>query len=122
MNEVDLWMLLGQYNSYGMTAMALYVTVASSYLVAAYLAGAKLTRYEVLVVSGLFVIFSSLITHGTVGNFLRAVYFTTMMTSYTESPVRMRPEMPIVIGAMQIFGIGACLKFMWNARHSKGGD
>ena len=122
MNEADLWILLGQYNSYGMTAMALYVTVASSYLAAAYLVGAKLTRYEVLVVSGLFVIFAALITYGTVGYFLRAVYFTTLMTTYTESLVRMRPAMPLVIGAMEIFGIGACLKFMWDARHSKGGN
>jgi hypothetical protein len=119
MNQVDLWSLLGEYNSYGMTGLALYLTVASSYLVAAYLVGNRLTNFQAIVVSGLFFIFAILFTYGTVGFFQRAVFFSTQISGYTHSVIRQRPAVPFIIGALQLIGIVACLKFMWDTRRRR---
>ncbi len=119
MSEAEIWELLNDYNTSGLNGMALYLTITSSYLIAAFLIGEKLTRYQVAVISGLFVIFALLFTYGVVGFFDRANYFATLMSQYTDSPFRQRPIMPLVIGVMQCIGVVACLKFMWDVRHPK---
>ena len=67
MSEAELWELVIACNDTGLTAIVLYLTTASSYLVAAFLVGTKLTEYQVTVVSGLFVVFAGLFTYFTIG-------------------------------------------------------
>ena len=119
MTEAELWGLLNTYNDSGMTALTLYLTVVSSYLITAYLVGADLTAYQVLVVSCLFIIFAGLFTFGTVGYFTRAVYFTTAIKGYSDASVTLSPLIPPLIGSIQIIGILVSLKFMWDIRHPK---
>lgn len=119
MTEAELWELLNAYNTAGMTALALYFTVVSSFLIVAYLAGSDLTKYQAIIISGLFVIFAGLFTYGTIGYFERALYFTTRMPAYTDSTFRMNPAMPPIIGTVQCIGIITSLIFLWQVRRSK---
>jgi hypothetical protein len=48
MTEAELWELLSLDNTAGLNAMALYLTAASSFLVAAYLSAEKLSRFQAL--------------------------------------------------------------------------
>jgi uncharacterized membrane protein YesL len=119
MTEAELWELLNAYNSAGLTALALYLTTASSFLVAAYLTAGNLTRYQTLVISGLFVIFAGLFTYGTIGYFERGVYFASRLGEYTDSEFRMRPIMPYLIGLTEAIGVVVCLVFMWQTNRRR---
>ena len=93
MTEAELWELLNAYNSAGLTALALYLTTTSSFLVAAYLTA--------------------------IGYFERGVYFATRLGEYTDSEFRMRPIMPYLIGLTEAIGIVACLVFMWQSNRRR---
>ena len=67
MTEVEAWTLLVDFNTAGMNGMALYLTVASGYLIVAYLAGKQLTTYQVALISVMFVVFALLFTYGVIG-------------------------------------------------------
>ena len=64
-----------------MTASTLYLTVVSGYLVVVYQAGKNLTRYQLLLVSALFLSFAVFFTAGTFGFFKGA---HTMRSFETE--------------------------------------
>ena len=119
MSEAELWELFGEFNSIALTAMALYLTSVSSFLIAAYLVARNLTRYQVSVVTGLFLIFACLFTWGTVGYFLRALYFVTQLREITDADFWMTPVTPYVVGSVEIIGVFVCLIFMWQVRHPK---
>ena len=57
---------------YGMTAMALYFTVISSYLVVAFMVGTQLSKSQVVIVSSLFGIFALILSFGTFSFFAGA--------------------------------------------------
>ena len=53
----------------GMGAITLYLTVITTYLVAAYLAGGKLSRFQAFLTTSLFVVFALVFTFGSVAFF-----------------------------------------------------
>ena len=119
MSEAELWELVIACNDTGLTAIVLYLTTASSYLVAAFLVGTKLTEYQVTVVSGLFVVFAGLFTYFTIGYTIWALNFQTQTSEYADLIIRMHPITISVIGLVEFTGILGCLKFMWDVRHPK---
>ena len=119
MTEVDAWTLLNEFNNSGMNGMALYMTVTSGYLIIAYLVGKNLTTYQVALISIMFVIFALLFTYGVLGFFDRASYFATQINQYTDSTFRQRRGLAILVGAVNIIGVLACLIFMWQVRNAE---
>jgi hypothetical protein len=95
-------------------AMALYVTVTSGYLLVAYLVGKDLTRLQAAIISVLYVVFSAFNTFAVVSYFQVAYYYGH---TYGTGLVPSWP--PYGMGTLFIFGILACLKFMWDVRHPK---
>jgi|GEM_PF-2975464 len=57
---------------YGMTALALYFTVISSYLVVAYMVGKQLSTSQVVIVTSLFGVFALILSFGTYSFFAGA--------------------------------------------------
>lgn len=55
---------------YGMTAMALYFTVVSGYLIVAYLVGEQLSKSQMIIVSSLFSVFAFSLVFGSYSFFL----------------------------------------------------
>ena len=102
--------LLGNAGS----AMGLYVTVTSGYLLVAYLAGKELTRLQAVIISVLFVTLATFNTIAVVSYFQSAFYF-----GHTYGAGR-APYWPVYgLGTLFFLGIFACLKFMWDVRHPK---
>ena len=119
MTFFELAELLRENINAGMGAVTLYLTVITTYLVAAYLAGAKLTRFQALLTTSLFVVFALVFTFGSVA-FFRS---STEITARYGSEVGI-PTFPIVfawiIGCVEIFGILGSLKFMFDVRSGNG--
>jgi hypothetical protein len=95
-------------------AMTLYVTVTSGYLLVAYLVGRDLTRLQTTIITVLYVVFAAMNTFAVVSFFQSAFYFGN---TYGAG---LAPSWPAYgTGTLFILGILACLKFMWDVRHSK---
>jgi len=95
---------------YGMTAMALYFTVVSSYLIIAYMVGNKLSRSQLAIVSSLFLVFAISLVFGTYSFFEAANSYGGSSSDSIEYWLA-----PIVAVA-EFAGIVAVLKFMFDIR------
>ena len=102
--------LLGNAGS----AMGLYITITSGYLLVAYLAGKDLTRMQAVIIAVLYVTFATFNTIAVVRYFQSAFYF-----GHTYG-AGLTPYWPVYgLGSLFALGILACLKFMWDVRHPK---
>jgi len=121
MNEGDMGLLelVVEFNVAGMTAMTLYITVMSGYLFVAYMIGIKLTRLQCAIITGLFLWFSVFVTLGTVGYFARATQLKGLFSDFTPSGITMDNWVTYSSSGLEIVGIFAALKFMWDVRHPK---
>ncbi len=106
--------LVSDMNGYAMTALSLYVTAVSGYLLVAYLIGPKLTLIQVVIFTGLFLMFSGFMTYGAVGFFENAHIF-----SRDYGRAYARPWAGDIALITQIGGILASVYFMWSVRHPK---
>ena len=102
--------ILGQ----AQVALTIYLTVTSGYLLVAYLVGKTLTRFQVLVITGLFVYFGVISTYSVFTYFESAAYWGQ---TYGEGRAPYW-AWKVIVPACAI-GILACLKFMWDVRHPK---
>lgn len=56
MTEAELWGLIVDYNDSLMTAMSLFLTILSGYLIVAYLSGANVTRMQSGIITVAFIL------------------------------------------------------------------
>ena len=68
-----------------LTAIGIYLTIVSGYLIVAYLAGSKLSRSQVVVVSMLFVLFSLYLSL-TSFNFINSTYLYSASVGLVSDP------------------------------------
>ena len=102
--------ILGQAQS----AIGLYLTITSGYLLVAYLAGRDLTRLQVAIVTTLYAFFAITTTIAVVNYFASVTHFGH---AYGDGRVPLWGGK--VMGAILFCGVLACLKFMWDIRHPK---
>ena len=118
MTEYELEDLLTSTMSASSDLFAIYVTLLVAYLVAAYLAGDRLTSAQATTISILFIVASTVMTWGCVTYIGRAIPFADALE--VINPDRRYGSQPIVqytVLLVQVLGIIACLKFMWDVRH-----
>ena len=101
----------------GFAAIALYTTALSGYLVTAYMVGRKISRIQMLTISGLFVTTAVFAMWGSVGflyggRVLHDLQSTVPVLSSGVAPFQ-------IIGVLQALGIFACLKFIWDVRRTE---
>lgn len=120
MSEYELVESVGIYISNSIGSISVYLTIVSAYLVAAFIAGDRLTGRQVIIVNTLFIAGAGIFTYTTVGLLLRQRYFVIELAQLQSDTVLpgTAPLAPI-IGLIQLGGIAACLKFMWDVRHAK---
>ena len=94
--------------------MALYFTAVSGYLITAYLAGAKLSNSQLLIISALFVVFASVSAFTTFSLAERAI---ALEVEYEGSRDIFDSSSYFLVIA-QFLGILASLKFMMDVRKS----
>lgn len=110
MTEYETLELTFSLISYGMTAMALYFTVVSGYLIGAYMIGAQLSRSQVWILTSLFIVFAISMVFGTFSFFAEASAFGERSLSSLEY------WLAPIIGLAEVAGIVASLKFMFDIR------
>jgi hypothetical protein len=120
MNEAELVEAWGLFLGNSQTALGLYLSVLTGYLIIAYLVGNKLTRVQVLIVTVLYVSASAIITLWFFAWWSRALEFA--MEAKQLNPDR---QVANSIGAtwaitsMLVMATVASLYFMWSMRHSR---
>lgn len=120
MTEFELVESIGIYVSTALEAISIYLTIVSAYLIAAFMAGDRLTKSQVVIVSTLFVAGSLLFTYSSVGLLIRQAHFASKLALLESgTPLPGTAPIAVIIGTIQFGGIIACLKFMWDVRHPK---
>jgi len=95
-----------------------YFAGVTAYLVAAYLAGARLNQSQVAVMNLVFFIYAALCAVGAFGTYSRAIELA--VEAHARNPARVffasRPFLWLMTANL-VAGIALSLKFMWDVRH-----
>ena len=113
MSEFELAELTFSLVGYGMTAMALYFTVTSSYLIIAYRVGKQLSRSQLIIVSSLFLVFAISLVFGTFSFFDAANNYGGSSRNSVE--YWLAPSLAVA----ELIGFIALFKSMYDIRKSK---
>jgi len=119
MTEAELWELIVEYNNIVLSTFALYLTLVSGFLVAAYLVGEKLTKWQTTIVTLGFVLSTALFTFATYGYGSRAIFLIGKTSELYRSGITMSYPALWAIIFILFVGVVASLKFMWDVRHPK---
>ncbi len=120
MTEYELQELAFTAGGLGINFAALLITLISSYLVVAYVAGSELTRPQITLVNVLFLFTSSLFLYGSVSSFIKQLSIVEKLRIL--NPEDYYPATPLVVIAVTVIFlliILASLHFMWSVRHPK---
>lgn len=99
----------------GMQSIALYMTTVSGFLIASYTAGKSLSRFQVFLVTSLFIAFSMVFTIMSYLFFLSA--HSQSVRFGGDLSIEGVPEIyAIVVGLAQLFGIVGSLLFLYRVR------
>lgn len=97
-----------------------YFATLSAYLITAYVVGANLNRFQVLVISIGFVWFSGLCAYAGMSAALRASQVAGEISEVAPSrEMAMSDSVAIAASAVMYFGIVVALIFMWQVRLAK---
>lgn len=111
---VAIWLGLGG------DAMVSCTTVIFGYLLMAYYIGKRLTVLQNTIITALFLVFAGWQTYGMIMYFDRAAQLTTFVSDQYRSPhADNMAWLPGTSGVIFSLILVACLKFMWDIRHSK---
>ena len=121
MTEYEMADVLTSTTHASVDVFSAYVTLMIAYLVATYLVGLKLTNTQMAIISILFVVTASTLVWALYSYLSRAIPLADALeamnpgVNYGAQPWT-RNTLTIVMS----LGILACLRFMWDIRHSKG--
>ena len=119
MTEAELVEAWGIFLGNSQTAMGLYLSILSGYLIIAYAVGRKLSRIQAIIVSTLFFFASAFCTLILTIWWQRALEFALEARAINpERIVSNSHDVVYTIAALFSLGILASLYFMWNVRHS----
>lgn len=120
MSESETIGAMTEYFSLVADMLSLYLSATTGYLIIAYLVGFKLTRPQLVIVSGLYLSFALIATYLAVGYGFRGIHYAeTLRELNAETPVYSTTVVPSTLAAVLLLGVAASLKFMWDVRHVK---
>ncbi|MFT7289152.1 MAG: positive regulator of sigma E activity [Halieaceae bacterium] len=118
MTETELVEAANSSWSLVVSALGFYMTIASAYLIAAFLAGVKFTTSQVGIISALFITMASTLMIGLYGWTVRGSYYTSELAALNSDAAAYGfSEVPIVLTSICSMGVLASFKFMWDIRH-----
>ncbi len=113
----ELLSLANEFNTLGGTYFAMYLTLVSGYLVAAYLAGANLTRGQVRLVNGMFTLSSIYFVWSTMTMWLAGVsIYLEAADEEWKRNLYVTAGLNLLLTIAMIVGIIASLHFMHGVR------
>jgi hypothetical protein len=123
MTEYEIRDLLGSALSGNTPVLSVLVSIISAYLIAAWLAGKKLTRPQIIWVNLLFITFSSMLVLRWITGFLIAMGLQRSLIQLNPAAgaevIQLTPEFIAGLGCLFYAAILGSLKFMWDVRHPK---
>ena len=121
MTEYELADLLTSTTVAAVETFAVYISLMVAYLVATYLAGQKLSKPQIVTVSALYIVATSILIWAYYFYMSRAIRLADMLEELNpEAHYGAQPIARDILAVMMILGMLACLKFMWDSRHPKG--
>ena len=119
MNEPELVEAANSTFALVVDLLTFYMTITSAYLIVAYIVGAKLSRFQVTVVSVLYVFMGSASTYALSLWTMRGIYYMAKVQALdAAAPINPTPIIPVMIIAALIGGVVTSLVFMWNIRRN----
>ena len=119
MTEYELLDSVSSFSEAGMSALMGYLTITSGYLIAAYLVGRHLTYIQNVTISVLFLVMSAMFSFSAFGSLSRGVILADELEAINpDQTFFLDAWVPLVTVTILLCGIFACLKFMWDIRHS----
>jgi hypothetical protein len=116
LTKYELLEVAGTYHALAVSTLMGYFSILSAYLIVAYLAGGRLGRLQVMVVSGLFLTAALGMTWGTGAYFYIAQDY--LLQSGRRLPItEIQPHE--LFTPVLLLGILCALYFMWDVRHPK---
>jgi hypothetical protein len=126
LNEFDLSELAYLGNEAGNTALALYMTAISGYLIIAYVVGAALNRYQIVLINSLFLFFSGAFTYSAFVSFQGMRYYSEESAKIRGDPAGLsstaEDAFVATIVVSLILGMIGAIAFMWDIRSRHGRD
>ena len=120
MTEYELLDLVGTWKADTVSNGTSFISILFAYILAAYFAGAKLTRSQVVIVTILMLWHCSLTLFQIQLNMQSMIEYHELIRAEWSAPaVRNGMIMKWVIGTGSVISILAALCFMWSVRHPK---
>ena len=120
MTEFELMETFGNFASIMHAWITTYFTTLTAYIIAAYVVGANLTRFQVTVINIGFAWFCGLCAYGGVSSGQRCVVFGGEVMAINPSRSFALTDTTVTAAAIVMYsGILVALVFMWQVRHSK---
>jgi hypothetical protein len=121
MTEYELNDVLTTTGHAALETFSVYVSLMVAYLVATYLAGQKLSTTQITTVSILYVVTASILIWATYSYVSRAMWVSNTLEAMNPNiNYGAQPATRNILTIVMSFGVLACLRFMWDVRHSKG--
>ena len=122
MTEVEAELIQATQATWGnvISLTVVQISLLSGYLITAYLAGKNLTRAQVVIVNGLYLLMSAFVLMSIFTLSNRATEMATIAIEMS-SDRGLTPQHWLPLGVIVIFSVCllSSLKFMWDVRHSK---
>ena len=120
MTEYEMADLLTSTTHASVDGFSAYASLMVAFLVATYLVGQKLTNLQMVIISILFVVIASIMVWVTYSYISRAIPLADALEAMNPGVhYGAQPMMRNVLTIAMSLGILACLRFMWDVRHSK---
>ena len=120
MDEAELLEISNMAWGNSIALVGLVITLISGYLIAAYIAGANMTRSQSVIINILYVGFASFLILSFLAFSLGATELDTiayeMTTQRSNEP---RAELAYAVGIFMSFCVLASLRFMWDIRQQQ---
>ena len=121
MTEYEMADLLTSTMNASVDVFSAYASLMVAYLVASYLVGQKLTNLQMAIISILFVVTASVMVWGTYSYISRAIPLADALEAMNPGVhYGAQPMTRNILTIAMSLGILACLRFMWDVRHSRG--
>jgi hypothetical protein len=120
MTEYELVDITANLAQGGISAISLYFTIITAYMIAAFVIGTRLTKNETVMISIIFIAAALFFVYVTGGVLFRQAYFVERLAEIETDTVHFAGvKMIVTIASIQLLGILISLKFMWDVRHRK---
>ena len=118
MTAQDYITIYWEAQSAGISAVTLYISILSGYLIVFYFAGAKLSTMQSIFITMLFVVFSVVPTWAVYEYFSAAMEAASAMEKkFLFHRIDINPA--VVLVPLMVAGIVGCLNFAWDTRKPK---